>query len=166
MLTKYLKYFDRQAYRLNIRNKYVLICILFQKTQAVILSCAFFISTNLILDGIKDWNENPVIISVDSLETPLKDIEFPALTLCPNFEPDYTALAEELFNQFEFNCDVGDEDCDQIRESFVEQLDQTYQDVQSKVNNLKFETVYTATVNGKTPNLTGKFLSLLIEDYI
>ena len=101
-----------------------------------------------------------MIISVDSLETPLKDIEFPALTLCPNFEPDYTALAEELFNQFEFNCDVGDEDCDQIRESFVGQLDQTYQDVQSKVNNLKFETVYTATVDGKAPNLSGKFLAL------
>ena len=129
------------------------------------LSCAFYISTNLILDGIKDWNENPVIISVDSLETPLKDIDFPAITLCPNFEPDYTALAEELFNQFEFNCDVGDENCDQIRESFVGQLDQTYQDVQSKVNNLKFETFYTATVNGKAPNLTGKFLSHLLQTF-
>ena len=125
------------------------------------LSCAFYISTNLILDGIKDWNENPVIISVDSLETPLKDIEFPALTLCPDFEPDYTALAEELFNQFKFNCDIGDEDCDQIRESFEGQLDQTYQDVQSRVNNLKFETVYTATVDGKAPNLTGTFLALI-----
>ena len=127
--------------------------------QAVTLSCAFYTSTILILDGIKDWNENPVIISVDSLETPMKDIEFPAITLCPNFEPDYTTLAEELFNQFKFNCDIGDEDCDQIRESFAGQLDQTYQDVQSRVNNLNFETVYTATVDGKAPNVTGKFLA-------
>ena len=75
-------------------------------------------------------------------------------------EPDYTTLAEELFNQFKFNCDIGDEDCDQIRESFGGQLDQIYQDVQSRVNNLKFETVYTATVDGKAPNLTGEFLGL------
>ena len=134
--------------------------LIFQKLQAVTLICAFSTSTILILNGIKDWNENPVIISVDSIETPLKDIDFPALTLCPDFEPDYTALAEEMFNQFKFNCDIGDEDCDQIRESFEGQLDQTYQDVQSKVNNLRFDTVYTATVDGKAPNLTGKFLAL------
>ena len=134
--------------------------LILQKLQAVTLICAFTTSTILILNGIKDWNENPVIISVDSIETPLKDIEFPALTLCPDFEPDYTALAEEMFNQFKFNCGIGDEDCDQIRESFKGQLDQTYQDVQSKVNNLKFETVYTATVNGKAPNLTSKPLAM------
>ena len=131
--------------------------LILQKLQAVTLICAFTTSTILILNGIKDWNENPVIISVDSIETPLKDIEFPALTLCPDFEPDYTALAEEMFNQFKFNCGIGDRDCDQIRESFDKQLDQTYQDVQSKINNLRFDTVYTATVDGKAPNLTGEF---------
>ena len=63
--------------------------VFLKNPQALTLSSAFYISTNLILDGIKDWNENPMIISVDSLETPMKDIEFPALTLCPDFEPDY-----------------------------------------------------------------------------
>ena len=63
--------------------------VFLKNPQALTLSSAFYISTNLILDGIKDLNENPMIISVDSLETPMKDIEFPALTLCPDFEPDY-----------------------------------------------------------------------------
>ena len=57
------------------------------------------------MNGMQDWNDNPVLISVDSLENPLKDIEFPAITICPDFEPDHTALKELVFNLFEYNCD-------------------------------------------------------------
>ena len=67
------------------------------------LLCAFYASTLMIWDGWKDWNKNPVIISMDSLDNPLKDLEFPAVTLCPDFEPDRSALKEQIINLFQVN---------------------------------------------------------------
>ena len=51
------------------------------------------------------------------MENPLKNIEFPALTLCPSpdFQPDDWALTEQIFNSFDSNCNVGNDDCKQIR---------------------------------------------------
>ena len=58
-----------------------------------------------------EWNESPVLISVDSLSNRLKDIEFPAVTLCPDFPPDHAALTEQVFNLFKMDCeDVPDPD--------------------------------------------------------
>ena len=59
---------------------------------------------------MQEWNESPVLISVDSLGNRLKDIEFPAVTLCPDFPPDHAALAEQAFNLFKMDCNVDDPD--------------------------------------------------------
>ena len=104
-----------------------------------------------------DWNENPVIITVDSLENPLKDIDFPAITLCPDFEPDHTTLAEELFNSFEFNCPIHDDNCDPIRKDFDAALESIYNDVQKRGKHLQFEHGFTMTKSGKSPTLKSKY---------
>ena len=48
----------------------------------------------------------------------LKDIEFPAITICPDFEPDHAALSELVFNLFDYNCDLGNDICANIRQDF------------------------------------------------
>ena len=74
------------------------------------MGIAIFSSTYIILDGMQEWNESPVLISVDSLGNRLKDIEFPAVTLCPDFPPDHAALAEQVFNLFKIDCNIDDPD--------------------------------------------------------
>ena len=111
----------------------------------------------MIKNSFDGWNENPIIISVDSLENPLKDIEFPALTLCPDFEPDHTILVEELFNSFEFNCPLDDNTCDTIRKDFDDALEAVYNYVQFRANNLEFEYGFTMTKDGQSPTLESKF---------
>ena len=75
-------------------------------------------SAVIILDGVQGWSESPVIISVDSLANPIREIEFPSLTLCPDreYQPDYLAIAEHVFNSFSFFC----EKCDDSTQSFGE----------------------------------------------
>ena len=130
------------------------------KTIALIL--AFCSSTFMILQGLKEWNENPVLISVDSLENPLEDIEFPAVTICPDFQPDHSALGELVLNSLKFNCDVGDDDCENLRNdlSVKGALDRIYNTIDENFKQIKFESYnfkanYTncITSSGATPNL-------------
>ena len=96
----------------------------------------------MIMNGLQGWNDNPVLISVDSLENPLKDIEFPAITICPDFKPDHTALKELIFNLFEYNCDVGNDDCDQIRQDFNESIRNMFDSLWSTVDKAEFKDGY------------------------
>ena len=66
----------------------------------------------------QDWNENPILMTVETLDSPLQDIEFPAVTLCPSndFQPDNWDLTEKVLNMFKFNCEVGKEDCKEMSE--------------------------------------------------
>ena len=96
------------------------------------------------MHGLNEWNENPVLISVDSLETPLKDIEFPAVTICPDFQPDYSALGELVLNLLKFNCDVGDNDCEKLRQELhvKNTLDNIYYVLDDAFDEIKFEPNY------------------------
>ena len=60
----------------------------------------------MISSGYKDWEENPILMTVDTFDVPIEEIEFPAITLCPSptLQPDNWALTEQVFNSFKFNC--------------------------------------------------------------
>ena len=111
------------------------------------------------------WNESPVLISVDSLNNRLKDIEFPAVTLCPDFPPDHSTLAEQVFNLFKMDCNIDDSDCDLIRNDIQPDdirygFADMYFNILESMNNIKFESNYfdidysnCTTVDGPAPNL-------------
>ena len=100
---------------------------------------AFCSSTFMIMNGLQYWSENPILISVDSLENPLKDIEFPAITICPDFKPDQTALTELVFNLFEYNCDLGNKNCDNIRQDFKYPGNIIFNAMESIIDKVQFE---------------------------
>ena len=79
-------------------------------TQAATLILSLCISMNMIFSGLKDWNDHPVLMNIDTLENPLDKIEFPAITICQanDFQPDNWAMTEQVFNSFEFNCKPND----------------------------------------------------------
>ena len=91
------------------------------------------------MNGLQDWIDNPVLITVDSLENPLKDIEFPAITICPDFEPDHTALTELVFNLFEYNCDLGNNNCEDIRQDFKSVVKFVSDEMRSIIDEVQFE---------------------------
>ena len=60
-------------------------------------------------------------MTVDTFDSPLEDIDFPAVTLCPTpgkFQPDNWEQTEQAFNLFESNCKLGNDDCADLRKDF------------------------------------------------
>ena len=57
-------------------------------------------------------------MTVDTIDSPLKSIDFPAITLCTssNFQQDNWDLTERVLNSFKYDCDVGNDACNKIRE--------------------------------------------------
>jgi hypothetical protein len=81
---------------------------------------AFYSSMAIILDGAEVWNENPVLMTVDTFDKTLQSIDFPAITFCTSseYQPDNWDLTEHVFNSFEFNCEFGNDNCNQVRKDF------------------------------------------------
>ena len=79
-------------------------------------------------------------MTVDTFNSPLQSIDFPAITLCPSLslQPDNWALTEQVFNSFEFYCELENDDCDEIRKDFKPLLKLIYDLLFEKINNLEF----------------------------
>ena len=80
-------------------------------------------------------------MTVETLDSTLQDIEFPAITLCSSndFPPDNWDLTEKVLNSFKFNCEVGDEDCKEVRNvSFVMLMHGIVNDVDTLPDLLNF----------------------------
>ena len=79
-------------------------------------------------------------MTVDTFNSPLQSIDFPAITLCPSssLQPDNWALTEQLFNSFEFNCEFENDDCNEIRKDIKPLLKLIYDMVFEKVSTLEF----------------------------
>ena len=79
-------------------------------------------------------------MTVDTIDSPLKSIDFPAITLCtsPSFQPDNWALTERVLNSFKYDCDVGNDACDKIREDLKPFIRLIFDLVSEKVDALEF----------------------------
>ena len=63
---------------------------------------ALSFSSFMIFSGLKDWEENPILMTVDTFDVQIEEINFPAVTLCPEptLQPDNWALTELVFFSF------------------------------------------------------------------
>ena len=80
-------------------------------------------------------------MTVDTIDSPLQDIDFPAITLCPSptFQPDNWDLTEKVFNMFKFNCEAGDDDCKEIGDDLQPFFQKIFELVSEKIDQLEFE---------------------------
>ena len=65
----------------------------------------------MISQSVKDWTENPVVTSIDTVEAPISDVPFPALSVChpsPNFHQNWQ-LPELILNFIDINSNHEDE---------------------------------------------------------
>ena len=58
----------------------------------------------MINKGFKDWLEEPVITTLDTISAPISDIQFPTITVCQETPPDNWALPEKILNLLAFEC--------------------------------------------------------------
>ena len=101
---------------------------------SIILILSFSYGVYQINDAMVDWSENPVITSVDTIDSPLREIQFPTVTFCHDdyFQPDNWAMTELVFNFF----DINDS---QLREDFQQFFQLMFDEASSLVANNEFE---------------------------
>ena len=65
----------------------------------------------MISQSVNDWTENPVVTSIDTVEAPISDVPFPALSVChpsPNFHQNWQ-VPELILNFIDINSKSEDE---------------------------------------------------------
>jgi hypothetical protein len=46
-------------------------------------STGFYFAVTNIQASLQSWDENPVITTIDSASVPIKNVQFPTITICP-----------------------------------------------------------------------------------
>ena len=55
---------------------------------------------------VSEWEENPTITTIESVTSPIEDLMFPTITLCPkNPNPDRWGPTIKLFDYMRQGCD-------------------------------------------------------------
>ena len=79
--------------------------------QSIVLISSIVYALLMISQSVKDWTENPVVTSIDTVEAPITDVPFPALSVChasPNFHQNWQ-LPELILNFIDINSNSEDE---------------------------------------------------------
>ncbi len=54
---------------------------------------------------VPDWNENPVLISVETTDYPVERIPFPTVTVCQkDNDPNKMQFIEKILNHVQYPC--------------------------------------------------------------
>ena len=79
-----------------------------QKMVNVVFECplaGFTAAGFLIIESITDWENHQTITTLKSIATPIQEVQFPTVTVCPHEDtpPDNWSFLEKLFNAFAFD---------------------------------------------------------------
>ena len=74
---------------------------------SVIVVTGFSIAGFLIIESLHDWASNQTITTLDSIATPIQEVQFPTVTVCPHEEspPDNWSFMEKFLNAIAFTGD-------------------------------------------------------------
>ena len=98
-------------------------------------------------NAITDWNDRPVITSVETIDAPVNEIQFPTITFCHEdyFQPDNWALTEIVFNNFELRCPdekYNEHGCEQtmkLREDFEPFFKLIFEEIGKLIDQANFD---------------------------
>ena len=98
----------------------------------------------MIYESIHEWANHPVITSIDNVETPLTEVDFPTLTIChePKYQTDNWALPELILNSFAFACTDTNNDCnitEALRKDFKPFLDFVFDQLSKMIEDTDFD---------------------------
>ena len=74
---------------------------------SVIVVTGFSMAGFLIIESLHDWESNQTITTLDSIATPIQEVQFPTVTVCPHEEspPDNWSFLEKFLNAIAFTGD-------------------------------------------------------------
>jgi hypothetical protein len=74
---------------------------------SVIIVTGFSMAGFLIIESLNDWDSNQTITTLDSIATPIQEVQFPTVTVCPHEEspPDNWSYLEKFLNALAFTGD-------------------------------------------------------------
>ena len=75
----------------------------------IILTC-ITLSTIVLNGAFNDWAENPTTSTSDSFSFPIREVQFPTITVCSDYRHDRFAIVRIMLNLFRFACDVRSEE--------------------------------------------------------
>ena len=106
--------------------------------QLVVTILGFLASGIFIQSSFTEWDQDPVITTMDSIAAPIRDLQFPTLTACTsqNKSPDNWSALEVILNFLAFTCSATDvisdtrnltycNDIEKIRKDYKHLIDQT-----------------------------------------
>lgn len=124
--------------------------------QLIITTVGFMASAKFISDSFADWEEDPIVTTMDSIAAPIKELQFPTVTVCPqnNKPPDNWAALEILLNFVAFECgksqyDVSLPPCDitkDVRQDFGYFLENTLRPFIATLDESNISLSYTANL--------------------
>ncbi len=65
----------------------------------------------MIHNAFQDWSDNPVITTLDSITVPIREIQFPTVTVCPyspNMKPNHWSYPQYILNSLSYECYQND----------------------------------------------------------
>ena len=113
----------------------------------------------MIKESYDDWNDNPIITTVEEFGTSLNHVDFPTVTIChePKYQPDNWVLPEMILNFFAFDCwnkDVLCQATENIRNDFGELVEYVFDVLDDTLtdSNVDLDKVSEALFDNKTKN--------------
>ena len=72
----------------------------------LIIAAGFLTASLMIKAAFQEWDENPVLITLDTIAAPINEIQFPTITVCqdPYKQPDNWGYIETVLNTVQFSC--------------------------------------------------------------
>jgi hypothetical protein len=74
----------------------------------------FFIASSLVENTFLNWRNNPTIIVPAGNNVPISQIQFPTVTICPDFTPNRWGFLRNLLNLLKFQCN-SDKECQETK---------------------------------------------------
>ena len=88
------------------------IYIMYLQLQIICVIFGFTTAGLFLKDAFHDWEDMPVMTTLDSIAAPINMIQFPTVTICQNEykPPDNWAFLENILNNIAFECSTDDND--------------------------------------------------------
>ena len=132
----------------------------------------FTIAGVLVVDSVDDWNKRQTITTLDSIATPIQEVQFPTVTVCVNEEvpPDNWSYLEKFLNSLAFSgnsslsAQIRSDVIDGIVTRLLEKMEKKYRSAKDlavwRINEAELSTKYHRTLVDTAELICNKNFSL------
>ncbi len=125
---------------------------------ALLVGISMCTGITFIMQEYKFWEENPILVVVDTFSQPIRGIQYPTLTICPMKQFDRWAAVDEVLGAVDFSCIGADcPDFELLEGLFSRTMAEVHKMVGTLYKKVKEENRF--TVSGVLLNRTANFIA-------